>query len=162
MYPIDKFYLEQIVTSIIVRDLLIKDETDVKEKSIYYFNLTLSMIVDVLNSQERDINNAIEDQIDLYINNDPDIYYFAPIVHEIVLDAKTKFFSFGYDKRIKYKLYEKTVSTRYKLYDIGMDLDLTYETFKEKPESPEDINNVVSEHPSIDLLSALFERQRTI
>lgn len=154
MFNIDK----QGITSSIAIALLPKfDKDDGKDRVSqieYYFRLVLDMAVGVLNGKTRIIDDAIELQLDRF-QDDINIPNLRETVRYLVVDMKTQFMKSGFDGRLKYKIYERKMGL-HSIYGIGMDLDLTLEVMSNQEPEQENVQDAISDQPTIEQLAEAF------
>lgn len=155
MYNIDRRGLEAAITIGLIPSF--KKEDDSGDQVTYYFNLCLDMIVGALNSSIRNLDDAIEEQLDRF-PEDIKLPFLSEIIYDELVDIKRQFISAGFDNRLKYKLVTREVG-RYKFYGIAMDLDETFLAMCAKelePASPDDgLANIVAAEPTLEQLNAL-------
>lgn len=155
MYNIDRRGLEAAITIGLIPSF--KKEDDSGDQVTYYFNLCLDMIVGALNSSTRNLDDAIEEQLDRF-PEDIKLPFLSEIIYDELIDIKRQFISAGFDNRLKYKLVTREVG-RYKFYGIAMDLDETFLAMAAKelePTSPDDgLANIVAAEPTLEQLNAL-------
>lgn len=125
-----------------------------------YFIIAIDMAKSAMNSQIRNIDDAVEEQIERYAD-DKFVPWMADIVRQLVFDMKAQFRLAGFDSRVKYKVVTHTVgrSLTHKYYGIGMDLDETYnamEEIKNKDNNTQELSYAVSEQPTIEQLNQLY------
>lgn len=155
MFNIDRRGLEAAITIGLIPS--INKEEDKGDQVTYYFNLCLDMLVGAMNSTKRNIDDAIEEQLDRF-PEDQKLPFLSEIIYNELIDIKRQFISAGFDNRLKYKLVTREAG-RYKFYGIAMDLDETYlsmcgnELYNPGPE--DSVANIVAAEPTIEQLNAL-------
>ena len=135
-------------------------ETETLEESVnYYYILVLDIILGAMNSEIRNIDDAIAEQFEQY----PDDYrlgFMAEIIRQELVDIKHQFILSGFDSRLRYKLVTHKVGL-FKKQGICMDLDATYNYMSELDErednNEQEIGYLVSDHPSNEELQRLFD-----
>ncbi|QBZ70860.1 hypothetical protein pETSU_279 [Edwardsiella phage pEt-SU] len=155
MYNIDRRGLESAITIGLIPSF--KKEDDSGDQVTYYFNLCLDMIIGALNSTTRNLDDAIEEQLDRF-PEDIKLPFLTEIIYNELVDIKRQFISAGFDNRLKYKLVSREVG-RYKFYGIAMDLDETFLTMcANELENPvEDSGaNIVAAEPTIEQLNEIL------
>lgn len=155
MYNIDRRGLETAITIGLIPS--INKEDDSGDQITYYFNLCLDMIVGALNSSIRNLDDAIQEQLDRF-PDDLKLPFLSEIIYNELVDIKRQFISAGFDNRLKYKLVTREVG-RYKYYGIAMDLDETFLQMccNEKDRQEDDsMVNIVAAEPTIEQLNALL------
>lgn len=132
-----------------------KEEDNLQDSVTYYFNLINDMLVGCMNSKHRNIDDAIEEQLDL-LEKDVRLYLMTELVRETLIDIKRQFIAAGFDQRLKYKLVTRKVGLT-KIYGIAMDLDATAEAIAWKPEVQEEtIAETVTEEPTLEQLNQIY------
>jgi len=157
MYNFDQRNLRTCI-AITMRSLR-KDEEKDEDLVTYYFHVVLNMILDVMNSEIRNIDDAIDEQYRQY-PDDCRLPFLGPIIREEVVCIKKQFISAGFDSRLRYKLIQHRCGVL-KLYGIAMDLDATYlylsELEKRGNNNESEIGFVVSDQPSYDELNQAYD-----
>lgn len=156
MYNFDRRGLEMAITIGLIPSF--KQEENQGDQVTYYFNLMLDMLVGAMNSKHRNIDDAIEEQLDRF-PEDIKIIHLAEIMYNELVEIKRTFISAGFDSRLKYKLVTREVG-RYKFYGIAMDLDETFLAMcaneLENPETEDDVASIVAAEPTLEQLSQLL------
>lgn len=155
MYNFDRRGLEMAITIGLIPSF--KQEENQGDQVTYYFNLMLDMLVGAMNSKDRNIDNAIEEQLNRF-PDDIKLPFLSEIMYNELVEIKRQFISAGFDNRLKYKLVSREVG-RYKFYGISMDLDETFlcmcDNELTNPETETDLANIVAAEPTIEQLNAL-------
>lgn len=155
MYNIDRRGLEAAITIGLIPS--IKKEDDSGDQVTYYFNLCLDMIVGALNSSTRNLDDAIQEQLDRF-PDDLKLPFLSEIIYAELVDIKRQFITAGFDNRLKYKLVTREVG-RYKYYGIAMDLDETFLVMcasELHDPTTDEMANIVAAEPTIEQLNALL------
>lgn len=155
MYNIDRRGLEAAITIGLIPS--IKKEDDSGDQVTYYFNLCLDMIVGALNSSTRNLDDAIQEQLDRF-PDDLKLPFLSEIIYAELVDIKRQFITAGFDNRLKYKLVTREVG-RYKYYGIAMDLDETFLAMcasELHDPTTDEVANIVAAEPTIEQLNALL------
>lgn len=158
MFNIDKQSLSTAIAISLEPNLL--QVEDKRSVHIQYFHVVLDVIVGVMNSKFRNIDDAFEEQLDLY-PTDCNLPLLGEVIRDLVMDIKLQFMQAGFDQRLKYKLYTRNIH-QLKLYAIGMDLDATVTAYVEtlpdtlSGDTDDELLNIVSEEPTIDQLNAAY------
>lgn len=157
MYTFDQRNLRTSI-AITMRSLCKEEEKD-KDLVTYYFHVVLNIILDIMNSETRNIDDAIDEQYREY-PNDPRLPFLGELIREEVVSIKKQFISAGFDSRLRYKLIQHRCGG-FKLYGIAMDLDATHlylsELEKRSDNNESEIGFVVSDQPSYDELNQAYE-----
>lgn len=155
MYNIDRRGLEMAITIGLIPSF--KKEEDQGDQVTYYFNLLLDMVVGAMNSKTRNIDDAIEEQLNRF-PDDIKLPFLSEVMYNELVEIKRQFISAGFDSRLKYKLVAREAG-RYKFYGIVMDLDETYlcmcDNELTNPETDDSLANIVAAEPTIEQLNAL-------
>ncbi|AEV89486.1 hypothetical protein OBP_049 [Pseudomonas phage OBP] len=153
MYSIDKRGLTSAIAIALIPQF--KNENPEEDLLTYNFHLVLDMVLGVMNSDTRNIDDAIDDQYRLY-PEERNLAFLAEVIRLEVIDIKKQFMQAGFDRRLKYKLVTRNVGA-HKFYGIAMDLDATTIALTEaEPVVETDNAFAVSQEPSIDELEAAF------
>lgn len=153
MYNIDKRGLMSAIAIALIPPF--KNESPEEDQLTYHFHLVLDMILGVMNSETRHIDDAIDDQFNLY-PEEKYLPFLAEVIRLEVIDIKKQFMLAGFDRRLKYKWVTRHVGM-HKFYGLGMDLDATAKFLAEaEPVVETDNAFEVSQEPSLDELNAAF------
>lgn len=153
MFNFDRRGLETSITIALIPS--IKEDENQGDLVTYYFHIALNMIVGVMNSKTRNIDDAIDEQLS-ELDKDIRLPYIAEIVRDQVIDVKRQFISAGFDQRLKYKLVSRQCGS-YKFYGIVMDLDETLLVLgANEGKEEENVTDMVSGEPTIEQLNQLY------
>lgn len=151
MFTIDK---RSITTSIAIAIMpFIKEEDKAPQDKVeYYYHILLDMAVGALNSGVKNIDDAIELQLDRY-PEDMQVPFLREALHYLMVDMKRQFIKSGFDGRLKYKIYNRECGMR-SIQGIGMDLDATLDAMASKSKT-EEVNqaDVINENPTLEQLA---------
>lgn len=158
MYNIDSRALRsQIGISIIPSG---KTEENVEDRITYYFNIITDMLVGALNSKQKQIVHAIDEQFERFPDDDV-LPFFSEILDYELRDIKKQFFFAGFDPRLKFKLVSRDIPrSNFKAWGIAMDLEATMVSMAESAElegKSEEVIDAVNENPTIEQLSQLYD-----
>lgn len=155
MYNIDSRALKTSIGVLVYSSLQPDDK--VEERVSYYFPLVLDIMLGVMNSKHRNIDDALYDEM-LNYSDDATFYLFSELIYEEVKQMKQQFLLAGFDPRLKYKIITKNIPrTVLKLHAIAMDLEFTAATLNEIKDSDDiDVQDAVSDQPSIEQLNEIF------
>lgn len=136
----------------------LKEGETLEEAVEYYFVIVLDMILGVMNSETRNIDDAIDEQY-LRFTGDWRLPFLAELIRQEVVDIKKQFILAGFDNRLRYKLIVNKIGSL-KRHGIAMDIDATYLYMKEREEREEnneqEIGFLVSDNPSAEELNRIF------
>lgn len=135
------------------------EKGELEERIAYYFPLVLDIIVDIMNSETRHTEDAINEELIKY-REDVDLQFFCEIIHNEVREIKKQFIMAGFDRRLKFRLMTRVLPrTTIKYYGIGMDLELTFEHFQSEAAAGDTDEADVIDHPSVEDLERYFDRE---
>lgn len=156
MFNIDKPSLIQAIAISLEPNL--RNEEDKKPHYIKYFHVVMDMALGVMNSSIRNIDSAIDEQLERF-PEDNNLPWLTETIRYLVVDIKTQFLQAGYDSRLKYKLVSRDIGL-HKFFGIAMDIDATVTSYMlnlpEDVEDDKEIAFVVSEEPTLEQLNTAF------
>ena len=124
------------------------------DKLTYFATLCINSVIRIMNDKSQKPEQVFDVMVSEYQNEEPFFYELADIILGLVHDIKTQFYLAGFDPRLKYKLLVRQFGRR-TIQSIIMDLEETFLAFK-PTEYVEDIGQVVSDNPDIEVLNDLF------
>lgn len=153
MYNIDKRDLMSAIAIALLPPF--KNELPEEDSLTLNFHLALDIIIGVMNSDTRNIDDALEDQL-LRFPEEKNLGFLFEVIKLEIIDIKKQFMLAGFDRRLKYKLATRSVGV-HKFYGIQMDLDATVLSMTTAKETDE-VDNAfsVSQEPSLDELNAAY------
>lgn len=154
MYTIDKRGFMSAIAFALLPPL--KNESPTEDRVTYYFHIGLDIILGAMNSDVRNIDDAIDEQRGKYEGDTMLPFLFETLRLEI-MDIKKQFMLAGFDRRLKYKLVTRNVGVQ-KIYGIQMDLESTVDAMNsiEPVEEKQDSAFEVNQEPTIDELNAAY------
>lgn len=136
----------------------LKEGETLNEAVEYYFLIVLDMILGIMNSEVRHLDDAIDEQY-LRFPGEYRLPFLAELIRQEVVDIKKQFILAGFDNRLRYKLVVNKVGFL-KRYAIAMDIDATYSYMKEREErennNEQEIGSLVSDCPSAEELNRIL------
>jgi len=133
------------------------EKGELEERIAYYFPIVLDIIVDIMNSETRHTEDAINEELIKY-RQDVDLQFFGEIIHNEVREIKKQFITAGFDRRLKFRLMKRTLPrSTITYYGIGMDLDLTFASFQTESEGDSNDADVI-DYPSVEDLERYFDQ----
>lgn len=159
MFNIDRLGLTTAIA--VSLSSLIGPEDDERSIAHQYFLIAIDMAKEAMNSGIRNLDDAVEEQIDRY-RDDKYVPWLNDIVRQLVFDIKSQFITAGFDSRLKYKVvtHQLGKGSTHKYYGIAMDLDETCAVMEEQKNTAageQELIYVVSEQPTLEQLNQVYK-----